>query len=84
VKAIIKKILGGNNSQFEIYVDVLNDAGEISFSKTIGINYVQDDPALVLEHVKAAIKTHLEKFEREVASITKSEVEKLLGQEIEL
>lgn len=81
MKATINKIDAVSNSQFNIDVTVNDDTGKLLFSGQMGFNAVFTDINQAVAYIKDAIKNRTNQNIAETSSVSKSEVEKLIGKE---
>ena len=84
MKAIITKLEATSNSQFNIDVTVNDDNGKPLFSGQMGFNAVFADTSQAIAYIKDAIKNRTNQAVAENGSVSKPEVEKLIGQEFDI
>ena len=84
MKAIITKLEATSNSQFNIDVTVNDDTGKSLFSGQMGFNVVFSDASQAVAYIKDAIKNRTNQAVAENGSVSKPEVEKLIGQEFDI
>ena len=84
MKATINSINATSNSQFNIDVTVNDDTGKPLFSGQMGFNAVFSDINQAVAYIKDAIKNRTNQAIAENGSVSKPEVEKLIGQEFDI
>ena len=84
MKAKITEVIPQNNATFNMTFDVIDEKGDILFTKTIGILNLDTDASLAMKYIKDAILNNKNQYLAEKASVAKDEVQKLVGQEFEI
>ncbi len=84
MKATINKIEAISNSQFNLDVSIIDDKGDPLTTQTIGFNAPFSSIDEAVKYVKDAIRARADQYIKETTSVTKPEIEKLIGQEFDL
>ena len=84
MKAIIQGIEKINNANINVTFQIVNDNDEIIFEGTRGMTSVEKDPVKVLEEIKKNFNNVATTTIQEKESQLAPELQKLVGQEINL
>ena len=82
MRAVINAIVSfTNNSQFVFNYTAKQDDGTVIVTENMSINHPETDVQKAKAYVKASIKSRAEQILAETDSVTKPELQKIIGQE---